>query len=505
MTRQANSAAHDCLALHVIACRGLLGLAPWQTLLLKLYTAFLDVFFRKEADTLLKHGLYDHIIHLKEGTQIPVSALYSMSCDKALKLCQYLDENLSKGFIWVSHSDAAASVLFVKKSEEGLHFCVDYWGLNVITVKNWYSLPLISETLNHLSWVRIFTKLNIIAAFNRLCIWEGNEALIMFCTYFSLFEYLVMPFGLCNGPASFQNYINDTLWEYLNDFCTVYLDDILIYSEIEAEHKIHVKRVLQKLREAGLQADITKCTFHIKEVSYLELIIITKEIKMNSAKVSTIVKWLILINIKDVQSFLSFINFYQRFIYDYSKLASPLTCLTKKDVPFEWITECQSAFNALKKAFMSDVILRHYNLNLKIVVETDASDYVSEGILSQYDKNDVLHLIAYFFKKYNSAECNYEIYDKELMVIICAFKEWCSELEGSTYLINVITDHKNLEYFMFTKQLSCCQAHWSEFLFCFNYHITYCSGKADGKPDALTHRSGDLPKERDTLDSCHQY
>ena len=108
---------------------------------------------------------------------------------------------------------------------------------------------------------------------------------------------------------------------------------------------------------------------------------------------------------------------------------------------------------------MSDVILRHYNLNLKIVVETDASDYVSEGILSQYDKNDVLHLIAYFFKKYNSAECNYEIYDKELMVIICAFKEWCSELEGSTYLINVITDHKNLEYFMFTKQLSCCQAH----------------------------------------------
>ena len=264
-----------------------------------------------------------------------------------------------------------------------------------------------------------------------------------------------MPFGLCNGPASFQNYINDTLQEYLNNFCTVYLDDILIYSEIEVEYEIHVKRVLQKLREVSLQADITKCTFYVKEISYLELIIIIKEIKMNSAKVSTITEWLTLVNIKDIQSFLSFANFYWRFIYGYSKLAFPLTHLIKKDVSFKWITECQSAFNALKKAFTSDVILHHYNSDLKIVVKTDTSDYVSEGILSQYDKNDILHLIAYFFKKHNSAECNYEIYDKELMAIICTFKEWCSELKSSTYLINVIMDHKNLEYFIFTKQLSC--------------------------------------------------
>ena len=133
-----------------------------------------------------------------------------------------------------------------------------------------------------------------------------------------------------------------------------------------------------------------------------------------------------------------------------------MTCLTKKDVPFEWITKCQSVFNALKKAFTSDVILHHYNSDLKIIVETDTSDYVSGGILSQYDKNGVLHPIAYFFKKHNSAKCNYEIYDKELMAIVCMFKEWRSELKGSTYPIDVITDHKNLEYFMFTKQLSCC-------------------------------------------------
>ena len=214
-----------------------------------------------------------------------------------------------------------------------------------------------------------------------------------------------MSFDLCNSSASFQNYIKNTLWEYLDVFCTVYLDDILIYSEIEAEHEIYIKRVLQKLHEADLQADIIKCIFHVKEISYLELIIITEEVKINLIKVSIIVEWLILMNIKNVQSFLSFTNFYQRFIYDYSKLASLLICLTKKDVLFKWITEYQSAFNALKKAFTSDVILHYYNLNLKIVVETNTSDYVSEGILSQYNKNDVLHLIAYFFKKHNLVKC----------------------------------------------------------------------------------------------------
>ena len=186
-----------------------------------------------------------------------------MSHNEAQELCHYLDENLSKEFIWVSHSEFAAPVLFVKKPEGGLCFCVDYRGLNAVTVKNQYPLPLISETLNRLSRAKIFTKLDIIVTFNQLCIQEGDESLTAFCTCFKLFEYLVMPFGLCNGPALFQNYINDTLHEYLNDFCTVYLNDILIYSDNEAEHEIHIKRVLQKLEEAGLQADITKCAFHV--------------------------------------------------------------------------------------------------------------------------------------------------------------------------------------------------------------------------------------------------
>ena len=226
---------------------------------------------------------------------------------------------------------------------------------------------------------------------------------------------------------------------------------------------------------------------------------------MDPAKISTIINWPTLVNVKDVQSFLEFVNFYRRFIYDYSKIAALLTHLTKKDVAFAWSLKCQMAFNTLKEAFISNVILHHYNPDHKIVVETNASDYVSEDILSQYNEDEVLHPVAYFLKKHNSAECNYKIYDKKLMIIICAFEEWCLKLEGFTSPVEVITDHKNLKYFMFIKQLSCHQACWSEFLSCFNYHITYHSDKAKGKSNALTCWSGNLSREGDISDPHHLY
>ena len=208
------------------------------------YQEYLHVFSKKKADTLPKHRPQDHTIYLKEGAQASAFTLYSMSHNEAQELYYYLDENLSKGFIWVSHSKSAAPVLFVKKSEGCFCFCVNYRDLNAVTVKNWYSLSLISETLNCLSRAKIFIKLDIITAFNQLCIREEDESLIMFHTYFKLFKYLVMLFGLCNEPALFQNYINNTLREYLDDFCTVYLNDILIYSDNKAEHEIHIKCVL---------------------------------------------------------------------------------------------------------------------------------------------------------------------------------------------------------------------------------------------------------------------
>jgi len=447
------------------------------------------------------HWAYDYVIHLKEDAQFSVFALYNMSRDEILELHCYLNENLSKIFIQVSHFQMIIFILFIKKLEEELCFCINYWNLNAITVKNWYSLSLISETLNHLSWAKIFIKLSIISAFNQLQIREEDEAFIVFCTWFELFKYLVMLFDLCNESVSFQKYINNTLHEHLNKFCTAYLNNILIYFDNELEHEIHVKLILWKLQEANLQMNIIKCKFHITQVLYLKLIIIIKEIKMNSFKINIIVNWLILINVKDIQSFLDFANFYKRFIYDYSRITTSLIHLIRKDVLFVWFQKCQIAFNILKKVFTFKIILYHYNSDHKIVIEINTLNYVFKNILFQYDENKILHSVTYFSKKHNSVECNYEIYNKELMIIVCTFEKWWSELENSIYFVKMITNQKNLKYFMSIKQLSHHQVCWSEFLSKFNYHITYHLDKINDKLNALTRHSEDLSKKRNTFNS----
>ena len=381
-----------------------------------------------------------------------------MSHEELLVLREWLDANLKKGFIRPSSSAAAAPVMFARKPGGGLRLCIDYRGLNAVTKRNRYPIPLIQETLTMVSRAKIFTKLDVIAAFNKLRIFEGYEPLTAFKTRCGLFESLVMPFGLTNAPASWQTFINDILGPFLDDFCTAYIDDILIYSQNMKDHREHVRKVLAKLKEHGIQIDIDKCEFHVTETKYLGLIISGDGIRMDPEKVATIIEWTAPRNVKDVQGFLGFANFYRRFILGFSRIAKPLTRLTQKDTKFQWTRECQKAFDNLKEAFSSAPVLKMFEWDKVCYVECDSSDYVTGGVLSQLDDQGQLRPVAYFSKTHNPAECNYEIYDKELMAIVKAFQEWRPELEGSPHPIQVITDHKNLEYFMTSKQLNRRQA-----------------------------------------------
>src|SRR6266705_2778758 len=317
-----------------------------------------------------------------------------------------------------------------------------------------------------------------------------------------------MPFGLTNAPAIFQNFINDVLRPFLDLFVMAYLDDILNFSEKLADHKRHVRQVLRAMQENGLHLAAHKCEFHRTSVKYLGFIINTEGCAPDPAKISTVEEWgkpkeedppdaKPFRDVKEVQRFLGFANFYRRFIRDYSKIVAPLTHLSSKDIPFHWSDACQTAFDTLKRAFTTAPTLRHFDHDRQIIVETDASDYVSAGVLSQYDDDGILHPVAFFSKNHSPAECNYEIYDKELMAIVRCFEEWRPELEGALHPIQVLSDHKNLEYFMSTKLLNRRQTRWAEFLLRFDFKIVYRPGKAGGKPDALTRRSGDLPEGGD--------
>lgn len=292
------------------------------------YHPWIGVWDPMDANKLPPHRPVDHTIKLREGTTPPAKRAYGMSREQAAVVKAYVDEMLGKGYIRPSTSPYAAPVLIVKKPDGGLRICVDYRALNSLTVKNRNAPPLIRETLAKLCSAKIFSKFDIIAAFNEIRMKEGDEEKTAFLTRYGLFEYMVMPFGLCNAPSTFQAFINEVLREYLDNFCSAYLDDILVYSNSKEEHVEHVKKVLRKLQQAGLYLDINKCQFHVQEVKYLGLIITTDGLKMDPQKIDTIVNWKAPRCVKDVQAFLGFANFYRRFIHGYSRIAAPLSNLT---------------------------------------------------------------------------------------------------------------------------------------------------------------------------------
>jgi hypothetical protein len=457
----------------------------------------LDFWSKRESDTLPPHRDIDHRIELTEPTSdLGFCHLNKHSLEELTSMREYLAQNLAKGFVVSSKAPFASPVLFARKADGGLRFCVDYRKLNALTKKNRYPLPLIDETLARLNKARVFTKLDIRQAFHRIRISSESEELTAFRTRYGLFQYRVLPFGLTNGPATFQSYINDALRDLLDVICTAYLDDVLIYSEDESQHKAHVKQVVERLRAAGLQADIKKCEFGVKRTKYLGFILSTEGVQVDPEKIGVIAGWSPPRTVKGVQSFLGFCNFYRRFIRDYSRIAAPLTRLTRADQVFDFDDQCIQAFNTLRDRLTSAPLLAHYDLDSQCMLETDASDRVIGAVFSQKGLDGEWHPVGYFSKTMAPAETNYPIHDKEMLAIVKALQHWRAELEGTSNPIEVITDHKALEYFMSSKLLSARQARWAEILSRYNFRISYAPGKLN-KADPLTRRDDErAPSKR---------
>jgi hypothetical protein len=256
------------------------------------YKEYVDVFSEEGAATLARHRVQDHAIDLEPHTMPPQLGLYNLSQRELQVLREYLDAALKKGWICASKSLSIAPILFVPKKDGGDRLCVDYRGLNKVTIKNRYLLPLISELLNRLGHAKVFSKLNLRNAYHRLRIKEGDEWKTAFKTRYGLFEYMVMLFSLVNASATFQAYIHKALGHLVDSICIVYPNDILIYSKYEEEHEQHVKLVLRKLRDYALYAKPSKCTFHTKEVEFLGFVVTTSGVTMDENRVRSIREWL---------------------------------------------------------------------------------------------------------------------------------------------------------------------------------------------------------------------
>ena len=228
----------------------------------------------------------------------------------------------------------------------------------------------------------------------------------------------------------------------------------MVYSENPEEHTTHIQLVLELLQRAGLQVKPQKCEFDKTTTEYLSVIITPNGLQLDPKKVSAVMDWPVLQKLRDVRQFVGFGNYDRRFIKDFSHIVKPLTLLTKKEQRFECGEPQQQACETLKSTFTTAPVLHHFDPAREITLETDASNLVSAGILSQPDDEGILHPVAFYSKKHSPVECGYPIYDKELLAIVMAFKHWRPLLEGSTYPILVVTDHRNLLYFMTNRLLN---------------------------------------------------
>ncbi|MBW0573505.1 hypothetical protein O181_113220 [Austropuccinia psidii MF-1] len=237
-------------------------------------------------------------------------------------------------YLQPSSSSTGAPIFFVKKKDGGLCLCLDYRKLHAVTRKNRYPVPPMNQLLTVFDSANIFSKINLCGAYNLLRIKEGDEHFTAFGTKYGRYEYLVMPFGLTNAPSSFQNLVNDIFVDFFHIFVLVYLDDIIVFSSSQEEHVTHMASVTQRLRYKSLFVKASKCVFHSSVVEYLGYVVSSEGLKMDSSKVQQILNWPQPKNIKALQYFLSFSNFYRHFIKKYAKKISALTSLLKKDSPF---------------------------------------------------------------------------------------------------------------------------------------------------------------------------
>ncbi|MBW0535590.1 hypothetical protein O181_075305 [Austropuccinia psidii MF-1] len=411
----------------------------------------------KEIESVMKvvPFVYHQYLDL-EGSRPPVGVIDSLSKEESDTLRAYISENVEKGFIRPTSSSTGEPVLFVKKKDGCLRLCVDYHNLNAVIRKNKHPVPPMNHLLNVLNGSSIFSKIDLRGAYNLLIIKEGDEHLTWFRTKYRRFEYLVMPFGLTNTPASFQNLVNDIFQDLLDVYDVVYLDEIMVFSKSEEEHVTNVPTVLSRLRANKLFAKASKPqNGPSKSLADSQLATSKKP------QGSSILPWLLQLLLPFHEELIKEDQFTHQFPVSPS--------MRKLSVIFTNSKRLSPPLQSFSTHHCRD---RCIQLCLGCCTE------------SGFDAGK--HPIAFDTRMIIPEELNYEINDKELLGIVWALKRWRDFLLSLSSPFEVLTDHSPLQYFMFSKVLTCHQARWAEFLSEFYFSITYRLGCLATLLDALS-------------------
>ena len=274
-----------------------------------------------------------------------------------------------------------------------------------------------------------------------------------------------MYFGLTNSSAIFQTIMNDLFRDLINQGDTViFINNILVATDTKEGHNELVEKVLKRLEENNLFVKPKKCKWKVREVEFLGVVISLRGVEMQKEKVERVLNWLVPQNIKKVQKFLDFANYYRRFIKDFTRIAAPLHVLVRKEQKWKWEGEQEEAFERLKVVFTTEPVLAIPDINREMRVEADASDYITGGVLSTKYEDGKWRPVVFISKSLNTTEQNYKIHDKEMLAVIRCLEAWRHYLEGAKLEFEIWTDHKNLQYFMMSQKLNRRQAKWALYL-----------------------------------------
>ncbi|KAL5825390.1 hypothetical protein ACOSQ3_021453 [Xanthoceras sorbifolium] len=335
-----------------------------------------------------------------------------------------------------------APVLFVKNKDGSMRLCIDYRELNKLTICNQYPLSRIDDLFDQLHGATVFSKIDLMSGYHQLKIREEDVPKTAFRTWYGHYEFLVMPFGLTNAPAAFMDFMNKIFRSYLDQFVIVFINDILVYSGSEEEHVEHPKIVLKTLREHQLYVKLSKCQFWLDRVTFLGHVVSVEEVSVDPQKTEAIINWTQPTNVIEVRSFLGLAGYYRKFVEGFSKIAAPLTKLTRKEEKFVWSEACQQSFDELKRRLTLAPVLTLSSKEDGFTVYCDASRQGLGCVLTQHEK-----VIAYASRQLKKHEQNYPTHDLELTAVVFVLRIWRHYLYGRRW-IELIKDYDcTIEYY----------------------------------------------------------
>jgi len=407
-------------------------------MVLEKYHQWIKVFGKKQSERILMRKVWDHAIDVKEGFVPRKGKVYPLLREEREEVREFIKEQLRKRYIQLLKSPQTVLVFFIGKKDRKKRMVQDYQYLNEWTIKNNYPLPLISDILENIGTKKLFTKMDLRWEYNNVRIKGGDEWKAAFMTLEGLFEPTVMFFGLTNSPAIFQAMMNELLRDLINmGKVAVFIDDVIVGMETEKGYDELVAEVIKRLEENDLYVKPEKCKWKVREVEFLGVVIGSEGIKMKKEKVKGVLEWLMLKCVKDVQKFLGLANYYRRFIEGFATVARPLHDLVKKDKKWDWTEREEKMFKELKERFTKEPVLAAPDIDKKMRIEVDVSDYVMGGVLSMECKDGLWRPVAFLSKLLNETERNYEIHDKEMLAIVRGLEVWRHLLEGTQYKFKI--------------------------------------------------------------------